>query len=74
MIVLITKFTHHFIKTLIRIRPHRSTIAKPSFCQLTKLKDSADLENLELLKPTLPMARYHQSNGRVGEDAAVSKS
>ena len=61
-----------FYKALMRIRPHRSTIAKPSFNKLTKLKDSADLENLELLKPTLSWQGIIKQ-WEIGEDAAVEK-
>ena len=61
-----------FYKTLMRIRPHRSNIAKPNFNQLTKLKSSIDLKNLGLLKPSQSWQNIIKQ-WDVGEDAAVDK-
>ena len=61
-----------FYKTLMRIKPYRSNIAKPSFCQLNKLKNSINLDSLALLEPTHPWQDIIKQ-WQVGEDAAIDK-
>ena len=61
-----------FYKTLMRIKPHRSNIAKPSFSKITKLKSSISLEDLGLLQPVHSWQDIIKQ-WYIGEDAAVDK-
>ncbi|MGQ4005955.1 deoxyribodipyrimidine photo-lyase [Francisellaceae bacterium CB300] len=61
-----------FYKALMKSRPHRTNIAKPSFNKLTKLNDSKDISELNLLEPKLDWQEI--INGwQVGEEAAIEK-
>jgi deoxyribodipyrimidine photo-lyase len=61
-----------FYKALIKTRPHKPNIAKPSFNKLTKLNNSKSINELNLLEPKLDWQEII-NNWQVGEEAAIEK-
>ncbi len=61
-----------FYKALMKTRSHRANIAKPSFNKLTKLNNSKNISELNLLEPKLDWQEMI-NDWQIGEEAAIEK-